>query len=335
MNKEIVEVFSASKVKKGFGYTVYSETVKTRQHGIQNIPRSITFETLTDYLTFLNKGEEYRLMVENYELIKAEYPILDQWLIQNTKAIIANATIWPSLLKVCHWFFNCFEPDKYYIRELPISVHTKFIEENKTILRFILDELVPDIVLLSENLFEKRYHLKYDQPMVRFRILDQGCRGNRTYDDLTVLVDQFERNPIDCQNVFVIENKMNFLTFPQTPCSIAVWGKGFAIESLKTIGWLHEREIYYWSDLDAHGFQMLSQLRSYFPKTHSFLMHKSLLHLFQGYLVRGASTKVQDLIFLDEEEKETFHYLVQQNLRLEQERIPQRLVDEIVRGLVS
>lgn len=328
MSKEIAEVFSASKDRKGFGYSVISEPVKTRQHGTQDLPKSIIFENLPDYLKFLNKEKEYRLMMENYSFIKSELPQLESWLRENPKAIIGNSEVWSGLLKVCQWFLYNFEPDKYYIRELPIAVHTKFIEENRTILRFLLDELVPDIVVPSENLFEKRFSLKYDQPLVRFRSLEQNCWHVRYYDDLTVPIEQFTKNPINCSRVFIVENKMNFLTFPQTPFSIAIWGKGFAIESLKNTEWLNEKEIYYWSDLDVQGFQMLSQLRSYFSQTKSFLMEMTVVEKYMNFIVPGTPTNTEFPSHLSDEELEVYEFLLKNNYRLEQERIHQILVQD-------
>lgn len=328
MGKEIAEVFSASKDRKGFGYSVISEPVKTRQHGTQDLPKSIAFESLPDYLKFLNKEKEYHLMMENYSFIKSELPQLKSWLRENPKAIIDNSDDWPGLLKVCQWFLNNFEPDKYYIRELPIAVHTKFIEKNRTILKFLLDALVPDIVVPSENLFEKRYSLKYDQPLVRFRSLDENCWHVRYYYDLTVPIEQFTKNPINCSKVFIVENKMNFLTFPQTPFSIAIWGKGFAIESLKNTEWLHEKEIYYWSDLDVQGFQMLSQMRSYFPQTKSFLMEMTVVEKYMSFTVSGSPTNTELPSHLSDGELEVYEFLLTNNYRLEQERILQSHVLE-------
>ena len=326
MNKEIAEVFSASKDRKGFGYSVISEPVKTRRHGIQNIPKSIVFDTLADYIKFLSREKEFRLMMKNYEIIKAELPQLDPWLIQNPKAIIANANLWPNLVSVCQWFIHHFEPDKYYIRELPIAVHTKFIEENKTILRLLLDELVPNVLVLSESHFDKRYGLKYDQPLIRFRSLDNDCWEISRYDDVTVPIHQFASHPINCSKVFIIENKMNFLTFPEVSLSIAIWGKGFAIESLKDVAWLQNKEIYYWSDLDVQGFQMLSQLRSYFQETQSFLMEMEVVEKYGKFIVPGTIPKAESLTRLSNREWEVYEFLVKNNYRLEQERIHQSFV---------
>lgn len=57
------------------------------------------------------------------------------------------------------------------------------------------------------------------------------------------------------------------LTFPRVDNSIVLFGRGYNISSLKHINWLKTTEIYYWSDMDVQGFEMLSQIRSYFPQT--------------------------------------------------------------------
>lgn len=334
MSKEIAEVFSASKDRKGFGYSVISEPVKTRLHGIQDIPKSIKFESKLDYLKFLDKEKEYRIMMENFNFIKSELHLLDSWLKQNPKVIIDNSDIWPELLKVCQWFLHNFEPSKYYIRELPIAVHTKFIEENRTVLRLLLDELIPEVIVSSENQFEKRYSLKFDQPLVRFRPLDRNCWNIRQYDDLSVPIEQFSKNPLDCVRVFIIENKMNFLTFPKLPNSIAVWGQGYAIESLKIIDWLQKKEIFYWSDLDVQGFQMLSQIRSYFPQTNSLLMDIDVLEKYREFVTKGTLTNISLLPYLTKSEIEAFDFLRFNNFRLEQERISQTdLLDSLAKIL--
>jgi hypothetical protein len=327
MSKEIAEVMAGSKDRKGFGYIVQSKPTKTRLHGIQDLPNAIEFESLMDYLKFIGREKEYKLFVENCLLIQTQIPQLNDWLIRNPLAVIRNFNKWEELLKVCDWFLHHFEEDKYYIRELPIAVHTKFIEENKGVLMSLLDKLIPDRLDPEESEFERRFRLKYPQPVIRYRLLDYVSEEGR-YTDIAVPLDQFVNIPLSCQIIFIVENQMNFLTFPKVENSISIWGKGFALESLKEVSWFSGKDIFYWSDLDAQGFQMLSQLRCYFPQTRALLMDKEVLSLYWEFVVEGTPCKVQSLVNLSMEEEQVFNYLSAYNLRLEQERIPQVYVEE-------
>lgn len=321
MSQEIAEIIADSKDRKGFGYSVKSEPIKTKLHGTQNIPNTIVFETLMDFLKFLGKKNEYDKFVEQTHYILTSYPQLKECLIKKPELTIDNFGIWADLLKVCDWFVTSFEADRYYIRELPVSVHSKFIEENKATLRILLDKLIPEKINTKETDFEKRYRLKYAEPTIRFRLLDSIPQKSVCYSDISVPLAQFTNEPLSCARVIIIENLMNFLTFPQVKNGIAVWGKGFAIDCLKQVKWLENKEIFYWSDLDVQGFQMLSQLRSYFSQTQSFLMDIITLNSYKEFWVKGTPTNINDLNFLNEDECQTFLFLKENNIRLEQERI--------------
>jgi len=86
--------------------------------------------------------------------------------------------VWRQLINVCQYFLQYPQP-KCYIRQLTIKgVDTKFIEQHKSILKSLLDELLPisqintDSEKLTEHGFEKRFGLLYEQPQIRFRLLD-------------------------------------------------------------------------------------------------------------------------------------------------------------------
>ena len=55
---ELTDLMSHSKDQKGYGYTIEFQTVKTKQHGTQGIPTSISFQTESDYLKYLAKEKE-------------------------------------------------------------------------------------------------------------------------------------------------------------------------------------------------------------------------------------------------------------------------------------
>lgn len=334
MSQEIAALMAQSKDRKGYGYAVHYQSVKTRRHGYQDLPSDIVFECLGDYLKFLRKEKEYALFLENSARIEAQNPCLRDWLTQNVLSVVVNAGIWEDLLKVCNWFMHHFEANTYYIRELPIAVHTKFIEENKLILKNLLEMLIPEKLDLTEASFEKRFRLKFPQPVIRYRS-GRNVTQEMGYRDVAVPLDQFAETPLNCRGVFVVENLMNFLTFPLGDDDIAVWGKGFAIENLKEVGWLTPKPLFCWFDLDAQGFQMLSQLRGYFPQSASFLMNIQTLELFMAFAVRGTPSQVEVLSNLSPAEHQLFELLKKDTLRLEQERIPQWYVVEKVREMMT
>ena len=88
---------------------------------------------------------------------------------------------WYDLLKVCRYFQQNPKPN-LYIRELPIPVHTKFIEQNQGILRSLLEAVLPVNQLVPvegerEFLFEKWFALKYREPLIRWRFLDDSLKN--------------------------------------------------------------------------------------------------------------------------------------------------------------
>ena len=106
--------------------------------------------------------------------------------------------------------------------------------------------------------------------------------------------------------------------------SISIFGQGFAINQLKNAKWLSDKQIIYWGDIDAHGFQILSQLRGYFSQTRSCMMDLPTFTQFRDLAITGPDTIVTDLENLTDGERELFELLVglKKSNRLEQEKIP-------------
>jgi hypothetical protein len=88
-------------------------------------------------------------------------------------------------------------------------------------------------------------------------------------------------------------------------------------------GGLQSAKLYYWGDLDSHGFAMLSRLRGYFPQLTSLLMDESTLDAFQSlWGVEPSNITLQtNPANLTPDEDKVFHRLTTQGVRLEQERI--------------
>lgn len=323
--KEIQQIVSQSKEKKGFGYTLEFQLVKTKFLASQNLPISIYFDTIKDFLKFLDKEKEVELFKSDVEKITNIFPELKEWVIKNPLRVITNQTEWNNILKVCEYFKQNPKPN-LYIRELPIKIHTKFIERNKGVIRELLDILLTEHINSDSKEFEIRFHLKFSEPLIRFKILDKEISQKyfSGIDDIAIPVSQFETLNLPIKRVLVVENKTTLyttLTMPKMDETIAIFGSGFSVHNLKNAQWLSNVELLYWGDIDVQGFEILSQFRSYFSHAQSMLMDRITFEKFFEN-DSGSPTNVSTKLNLTDEEQQLYELLKINNWRLEQEKIP-------------
>lgn len=326
--REFYDIRSLSKEVKGYGYTIEWKTIKNKMLGTQDFPSKITFETADDFERFLQKVKEVADFRKNVALINGKFSKLQHWIEKYPQKVIDNSEDWNNILKVLDYFSKNPLP-KLYIRELPIEVHTKFIEQHKAEISELLDIVIEEYVDKNEKDFEKRYGLRYDEPMVRMRLLDKTLATSyfSGLDDITIPVSLFLKLKMSISMAYIVENKVNFLTFPPVAKSIVIWGKGYGVASIKDSELLKSTELIYWGDLDAQGFEILSQFRSYFARVKSLLMDKATFDkYFENDL--GTPSKINAKLNLTTEEEELYSYIKTNNYRLEQEKIPQSYVVE-------
>lgn len=323
--REIQLIVSQSKEKKGFGYTLEFQQVKTKYLGTQDLPTSIYFDTEKDFLKFLGKEKEVELFKVGTEKIISEFPELKEWIIKSPLKVIQNENKWDSILKVCQ-FFKINPTPNLYIRELPVNVHTKFVERNRYVIKELLEVLVTEHINAGENQFEKRFNLKYAEPQVRFKILDKDVSQKffSGIDDVAIPVSNFETLNLPIKRVLIVENKTTLyttLTLPKMNKTIAIFGSGYSVCNLKNVQWFTKLELLYWGDIDVQGFEILSQFRSYFPQTKSIFMDRVTFdNFFEND--KGTSTNISAQLNLTDKEKQLYDILKVNNWRLEQEKIP-------------
>ncbi|MEQ6117896.1 Wadjet anti-phage system protein JetD domain-containing protein [Reichenbachiella sp. MALMAid0571] len=329
--KEIQLIISQSKEKTGFGYSLEFQNVKTKSLGLQALPTNIFFETENDFLKFLGRKNEVELFCKSTKHILEIFPDLKDWLIKNPLKVIANQADWESILKVCKYFKQNPKPN-LYIRELPIKVHTKFLEKNQGVIRELLDILISAHIKIDEKLFEKRFNLKYAEPQIRFKVLDKEISQKffSGLDDIAIPVGQFEIMDLPIRKVLVVENKTTLyttLTLPKMNDTIAIFGSGYSVINLKNVEWFNGIDLQYWGDIDAQGFEILSQFRGYFPHSKSVLMDKKT---FDKYFENdnGTPTNISVKLNLTNNEQELYDILKENNWRLEQEKIPFEYVND-------
>ncbi|QSJ17298.1 hypothetical protein JYQ62_37670 [Nostoc sp. UHCC 0702] len=342
LREAVNQLLSESKQKLGYGYIVELKTLKTRKFGKQSIPQIIRIETEVDYLKLIKKEKEFVQFQVDVELIRLEIPELETWLYQNPFKIIKFAGLWVDLIKVCHYFQANPRPH-LYMRELPIKVHTKFIEHNEAIICNLLEAILPPEVIQAtegeknNRIFEKRFSLRYSEPVIRLRFLDKALQTQYNFpvSDFSTSISELKQLNFKECCLIITENSMNLLTLPYLPNSLAIFGSGYAIQVLKSVDWLNYCRILYWGDLDVDGFRILSQLRSYFPHTISIMMDQETFNNFEQFTVDVPSSDSKSLLHLTEEEYLLFSYLYDNEKRLEQEHISQDYVNRYLLNVLQ
>ncbi len=321
-------IYSLNEQSKKHDFTISHHVVNHRQLGEQKIPSAIVFETETIFLRFLRHSDEFSEFKTLAEKTLQRFPALKNWLNRYPFKLMNFAAVWFSLLAVCDYFEQHPRPD-FYIRQLDIiGVDTKFIENHKAILTDILDVILPEIARdltvtgLSHHGFERRYGLRYELPQIRLRILDKRL-AVCGLTDLTLNLLEFNRLELPINTVFITENKVNGLAFPHVENALVIFGLGYAVDLLVNARLLKNVKIYYWGDLDSHGFAILSRMRGYFPQTESFLMNRETLTKFENLWVNEPENKAvtHELANLTAAEQAVFKTLKTHHIRLEQERL--------------
>ncbi|WP_448280178.1 Wadjet anti-phage system protein JetD domain-containing protein [Phormidesmis priestleyi] len=340
LREAVIPLIDGSKHSLGYGYALELKTRKTQKHGLQSLPKRISIETEQDYLKLIKKEKEVLQFKSDVELIRTKVPELNSWLYHNPLTVIEHRDRWSDLLKVCQYFQQNPKPN-LYIRELPIQVHTKFVEQNQKILRSLLEAILPVEQLVSvegekNHTFEKRFSLKYGEHLIRLRLLDQSLKDKYDFpaSDISVPVSEFRQLNLNPHRCFITENLMNFLTLPPLENSFAIFGGGYAVPTLKTATWLSPCPIFYWGDLDVDGFKILSQLRSYFPQTISIMMDMTTFEMFHNFAVLVVGAIAETLPHLTSEEETLYTHLALYHKRLEQERISQVYANQFLQNLM-
>ncbi|MBX9792302.1 MAG: hypothetical protein K2Y37_25665 [Pirellulales bacterium] len=326
---------AGSKEATGFGYSVQWRVVRSRTFGRNEFPERVLFLSADDLLRFVARSDEFAMLVAAATKVRSRVPVLDQWMRANPESLLAVAAEVDGLLDVVVWLTQHPRPE-IFARELPLAVDTKFIERHEVILRKWLDiALPPHTIRSDEEHFHRRFGLRYAEPRLMLKLLDVKLRAAAGFpcDELSLPLRILEQLTCPVSMVFIVENKVNLLTLPPIEGAIALGGLGNGVSLLRYVGWLQSVPITYWGDIDVEGLTILSMLRACFPHTQSFLMDQATIDRYQRLLVPGTGRMLDVPTYLNAAERELFLACHDQNLRLEQERIPQAdVVAELSRG---
>ena len=300
-----------------------------RIFGQNTLPCEAWLDSLDDALAMIGKREAARRFIRMLEVCAGRFPALQPWLLRKPLRSLELEGVWPQLLAVAEWCSQHPQPG-IYLRQADVpGVHTKFIEAYRGVLGEMLDLVLPSESVNRQYTgvagFARRYGFLDKAPRVRFRLLDPGLSIIPGHSEADISVDAatFARLSPPVRRVFVTENEINYLAFPAASGSMVLFGAGYGWEMLADTEWLHRVEVWYWGDIDTHGFAILNQLRERLPHVRSFLMDRETLDAHAHAWTSEGTPVAHDLPLLTAREREVYDLLrrdvLAKGLRLEQE----------------
>jgi len=271
--------------------------------GANQLPAAAVFAAVEDEIAFVGKAKEAARFVELAGGLAALHLSFRAWALRRPLKLLELGADALTAARVALWLQDNPEPG-IYVRQLSLpSVHTKFIENH----RGVISELATELRAGAEPGTESGHESLADSPaepgsllgltpprtpaarfaaghgflhppeLVRFRLLDPDVPLLGQARDLTVTAEAFSTLSLPVTKVLITENLVNFLTLPERPGALAIYGGGYGFTSLRDAGWLRDCEVLYWGDLDTHGFRILDQLRAVHPQVVSVLMDEATL----------------------------------------------------------
>ncbi|MDP2805142.1 MAG: DUF2220 family protein [Gallionellaceae bacterium] len=320
-----------SELRKMPYFRVETREFKHRVFGANEIPDEAWIDSFEDAVALIGKRRDVARFTTLIAVTGKRQPQLLAWLAKRPLRALELFEVWSLLLEIVAWLSAHPRPN-VYLRQVDIpGIHSKFIEAHRGVLAELLD-----IVLASEAIdqaasgvsqFAKRYGFRDKPVRIRFRVLDPGhtLLSDKPMQDITLDAESFALLELKVARVFITENEINFLAFPEVKDSLVIFGAGYGFEMLSKAKWLAHCRIHYWGDIDSHGFAILDQFRSQFEHVQSFLMDRNTLLAFEAHWGEEKKQELRDLSRLNHEERALYDDLrdnrIRKNLRLEQERI--------------
>lgn len=284
-------------------FTLETVEVGRSTIGANEVPAAAVFASPRHEIAFAGRTREAQRFLQLAERLVALHPLLRAWVLKRPLELLELGEKALTAGQVALWLRENPSPG-IYLRQLRLpGVHTKFVEGHRRVIDAMLSALgaggglpggvagedgpaaatseLPVALLAAARTpaarFARRHGFVHPPERVRFRMLDPELPVLGSARDLTVTAEAFSTLDLPVERVLVTENLVNFLALPERPLTLALFGGGYGFSALREARWLRGCEVYYWGDVDTHGFQILDQLRSVHPHVSSLLMDEATL----------------------------------------------------------
>jgi len=341
---ELVRAWAAGLSEVSHLRLEYQE-VRHRVQGAQRLPANVWINSLDDALHWLGKRRERERFMSLIAETRQANPALLAWLGKRPLQALELANDWTRLLAVVAWRVKYPRPG-IYLRQVDLpGVHSKFIESHRGVLAELFDLALPieaiDDAKTGVSQFAPRYGFIDKPARIRFRVLDAEIQliTGSNYPDIALDADSFSSLSLPIRRAFITENETNFLAFPHVKDAIVIFGAGYGWDALGRSRWLTDCAIYYWGDIDTHGFGILDQLRGHFAHVESFLMDRATLDAHASVWGNEDKPLLVNLLRLTPDERALYDDLrdnrIRPGLRLEQEYVGYGWLNQRLQSLLD
>ncbi|MGC4102357.1 Wadjet anti-phage system protein JetD domain-containing protein [Ferruginibacter sp.] len=319
------------------GWYIEWENWFSKKLGQQRWPAQIKVQTEEDFLFLIKKENEILLFDQKLEELRKWRPEISSWLIEQPEAILRYLDRWQGLKSVID-FLLLHDVSTFYMRNLPVPVHTKFIEENESLILALIRHFDPERFRSEDTKLSRVIGIKRKPVLFTVRWLDESlaARYSHGMEVFGITPENLKKQHWQVKEVWLVENETALYMFDKREHSVVIWSRGKALELLEDIPLFNDVALYYWGDLDEEGFSMLSQCRKLYPRVRGVLMDADTVeyHL-EEIRIQPVAYKHRQFSELAEAEAKALEILFTINGRLEQESLNHKFILKVISTLIG
>lgn len=304
--------------RSGRRYVLTYAEIGGREFGRNRVPTRAHVGTYDQAWNLLGVGAQ----VEAYQRVlvaSAPVPAVRAWVASNPLVALETAGEWDAVLAAYTWLDGARGSGQYLRQITAPGVDTKFVERHRPLLGRLLG------VERSASGFIAGLGLRAKPEVLSLRGAPGVLGLPLDLSEGSFLTAELAVLPAAVRTAVIVENETTYRSVSVPAGGVVLWGKGFEVDRVGALPWLRGAEVFYWGDLDSHGFAILDRLRAWLPQTTSVLMDSQTLLAHQDRWVLDPTPTSARLTRLNPAEVTLYTDLVTdrfgESVRLEQERV--------------
>jgi hypothetical protein len=295
--------------------------------GCQRLPCRLLLQSPDEVAVWAGEERRWCLARTRYQRVIERWPPLAENLPKHFDVLADySEPDFERLLGLVSWLLE-HPRSNLYPRQLPVvGLDSKWLETRRALIADLVGALRQ--IDLPSREFYTACGLRPLPSFVRLKVLDDRLRARiGGLRDLAVPVDDLSHLDLPAKCLFVVENLQTGLAFDDLDDALVVMGLGYGVDALHKLRGVQQAAVFYWGDIDTHGFAILNRARGHVPRLKSLLMDEETLRRHKDLCAEEPSQHgAESLPNLTAEELALYRELKVQKwgrcLRLEQERIP-------------